>query len=217
MKIAIRTNTSPKIADLSAITQANQKGYAARHGYSWVCEPFDYEHFNDCIRDEIRSWQSLLKQNDILMMVGADVMFTNWRIPIESVASRGPIVMARERTSWWPVNNDVMIYNNLPQSFAFLDRMIDDFEIWQHYPWRMQTHTWNLIQDEPWVRHAICLVEPETMNQHPSKWQLGDWIVHFYGLSVEQKTTQARQIATLVPAGQPVLTAKAVGKGPSVL
>ena len=217
MSVVIRTNTSAKIAELSAITQPNQKGYAAKHGYEWVCEEFDYEHFNDNIIAELQSWRSLLEKNDTVMWVGADVMFTNWNLPIEFVDVGSPMLMAREETSWWPINNDVMIFNNAPETFDFIDRMIKDFDIWKHYPWRMQTHTWNLIQEEEWANDSIYIVSAKEMNQHPSRWQLGDWIIHFYGMPLEEKVVRAREIAELIPGGNPVLKVKVDGGRPPVL
>ena len=214
--IAIRTDTSPKIAALSEVTQANQIGYAEKHGYEWVCEPFDYDNFNDNAVAAMKSIRGLLTQKKTVMWVGADVMFMNWKYRIEEVASLGSVVMARERTGWWPINNDVVIYNNCRETFRFLDRMIDDFEVWKQYPWRQQTHTWNLMQEEEWVARTVRLVEPEVMNQHPSKFQLGNWIVHFYAMPVEEKIGNARIYAHNWPDGKPIWKTKHDGVRPAV-
>ena len=95
--------------------------------------------------------------------------------------------------------------------------MIKDFDIWKHYPWRMQTHTWNLIQEEEWANDSIYIVSAKEMNQHPSRWQLGDWIIHFYGMPLEEKVVRAREIAELIPGGNPVLKVKVDGGRPPVL
>jgi len=55
------------------------------------------------------------------------------------------------------------------------------------------------------------------MNQHPSKWQLGDWIIHFYGMPLEEKVARAKEIAELIPDGNPVLKVKVDGGRPPVL
>ena len=126
MRIKIYTNTSEKIKELSEITSENQQGYANRHGYEWGSCYFDYSRFNETVLDSIRDIREQLTQVDVLMTVGADVMFTNWKIKVEDIlVDKDCVVIARERTGWWPVNNDVMLYVNRPETFRVIDQMID--------------------------------------------------------------------------------------------
>ena len=208
MKIKIYTNTSEKIAELSEITSENQQGYAKKHGYEWGSCYFDYSRFNDVILDNMRDMREQLSRVDVLMTVGADVMFTNWKIKIEDILVDGDcVVIARERTGWWPVNNDVMLWVNRPETFRVIDQMIDDYDIWKQYVWRTQQHIWNMKQE----------VEAEVMNQSMKRWQIGEFIVHFYGMSIEEKIKNAYAMAALFPDGMPVFKINNEGALPNVV
>ena len=205
MKIKIYTNTSEKIAKLSEITSENQRGYAKRHGYEWECDYFDYARFNDVAVQNLIEFRQRLLGVDVLMGIGADVMFTNWAIKIEDILKDGDsVVVARERGGWWPINNDVMIYVNNEKTIAYIDRMIADFDIWKQYVWRTQQHLWNLVIEDESIRNTVRIVDSQVMNQSMKDWQLGDYIVHFYGLPIKEKIENAYSVATLFPDGIPV-------------
>lgn len=207
MKIRIQTNTSAKIADLSAITQVNQKMYAGRHGYEWVCDYFEYDtpDHNANTLKALHDLKKSIQEVDVLMTVGADVMFMNQLIRIEDIAGQDDkVVVAKEKAGWWPLNNDVMIWVNKPETIALVDRFIADFEVWKNYQWRLQQHLWNLIQLDSTVRAAVRLVEDQVMNRSPKHWQLGDFIIHFYGMEVAKKVEHAKRMATLFPNYLPV-------------
>jgi len=139
------------------------------------------------------------------MFVGADVMFTNWSIKVEDILRPGDsVVVAREKGGWWPVNNDVMIYVNNEKTLAYIDRMIKDHDIWKQYVWRQQQHLWNLIIEDKDIRGTVRLVEAQVMNQSMKNWQIGDYIVHFYGMPIKEKIENARAISVLFPDGIPV-------------
>jgi hypothetical protein len=201
--IAIVTNTSEKIKDLSAITLKNKQGYADKHGYTLHCINFLYDDFNNQILKVLHQNLEIIKTNDLTLIMGADAMFTNWRIKIEDVISESDhVLMARENLNWWPVNDDVMIWRNTKESISLYEKIIDDYEIWKKYPLRIQNHLWNLIIEE---QAPITLVEPKIMNQHPNKWQMGNWIIHFFGLALEDKIKRAAFIADYWPDGNPVV------------
>jgi len=207
MKITIKTNTSNKIKDLSAITQKNQQIYAERNGYKWVCDYFEYDtpDFNENALAELRQIREYIQSTDVLMVVGADVMFMNQWVTVEDILQPNDnVVVAKERLKWWPINNDVMIYVNTPDTLKLVDRFIDDFPIWQQYQWRQQQHLWNMIQIDPWVRSTVRIVEAEVMNQHPNHWQLGDYILHMYSLSIPEKIAIAEKMTVLFPDYLPV-------------
>ena len=205
MRIKIRTNTSPKIKELSDITLVNQIGYAKRNGYDWESYVLDYSKYNDNAIEDMLGLKAAIQSTDVLMFVGADVMFTNWSIKIEDILKDGDsVVVARERGGWWPVNNDVMIYVNNEKTIAYIDRMINDFDIWKQYVWRQQQHLWNLIIEDEAIRNTVRLVDSQVMNQSMKNWQIGEYIVHFYGLPIKEKIENARAVAALFPDGIPV-------------
>jgi hypothetical protein len=205
MRIKIRTNTSPKIHELSEITLVNQIGYAKRNGYDWESYVFDYVRHNEVVMEDMLGLREAIQSVDVLMFVGADVMFTNWSIKVEDILRpRDNVVVAREKGGWWPVNNDVMIYVNTPKTLAYIDRMIADHDIWKQYVWRQQQHLWNLIVEDKDIRDTVRLVDAQVMNQSMKNWQIGEYIVHFYGMPIKEKIENARAISVLFPDGIPV-------------
>ena len=205
MRIKIRTNTSPKIHELSEITLVNQIGYAKRNGYDWESYVLDYSNYNNVVMDDMLWLREAIQSVDVLMFVGADVMFTNWSIKVEDILRPGDnVVVAREKGGWWPVNNDVMIYVNTPKTLAYIDRMIADHDIWKQYVWRQQQHLWNLIVEDKDIRDTVRLVEAQVMNQSMKNWQIGEYIVHFYGMPIKEKIENALAISVLFPDGIPV-------------
>ncbi len=205
MRIKIRTNTSPKIKELSDITLVNQIGYAKRNGYDWESYVLDYSRYNDNAIEDMLGLKAAIQSTDVLMFVGADVMFTNWAIKIEDILKEGDsVVVARERGGWWPINNDVMIYVNNEKTINYIDRMIADFDIWKQHIWRQQQHLWNLIIEDEVIRNTVRIVDSQVMNQSMKNWQLGEYIVHFYGMPIKEKIENARSVAVLFPDGVPV-------------
>ena len=207
MNVRIQTNTSKKIEALTEITAKNQQMYAQRHGYDWRCDYFEYDTpgFNQNALESLHKLKQDIQEVDILMTVGADVMFMNQLIRIQDIVqAEDKVVVARERTAWWPINNDVVLWVNKPETLALVDRFIADFHIWEQYQWRLQQHLWNLIQLDPQVRQTVRLVDDQVMNRHPTRWQLGDYIVHFYGMPIEEKVAKARHMTVLFPNFLPV-------------
>jgi hypothetical protein len=205
MRIKIRTNTSPKIKELSDITLVNQIGYAKRNGYDWESYHLDYSRYNDNAIQDMLGLKAAIQSTDVLMWVGADVMFTNWAIKIEDILKDGDsVVVAREKGGWWPINNDVMIYVNNEKTINYIDRMIADFDIWKQHIWRQQQHLWNLIIEDEVIRNTVRIVDSQVMNQSMKNWQLGEYIVHFYGMPIKEKIENARAIAVLFPDGVPI-------------
>jgi hypothetical protein len=116
------------------------------------------------------------------------------------------VIVAREHISWWPLNNDVMIWPKGNNSNVILRRLIADSSIWLRYPWLWQAHLWDLMQQTggPSEMQAWRLVEAREMNSTfqpfsiepngnckriigPSSWQLGDWIFHALDMSREMR------------------------------
>ena len=213
--ISIVTNTSKKIDGLTAITLPNKKSYADRHGYALHCFYFEYDNFNDNIVKLMNQYFQVMQESEITLTMGADALFTNWRIKIEDVLKESDhVLMAKENINWWPVNDDVMIWRNTQESLSFYKRLIDDYEIWKKYPLRIQNHIWNLIvQGEAPIR----LVDPVVMNQHPTKWQMGNWIVHLFGHALDEKITKAKLFEDMWPGGEATIKKQHDSNKPDVL
>jgi len=55
------------------------------------------------------------------------------------------------------------------------------------------------------------------MNQSMKRWQIGEFIVHFYGMSIEEKIKNAYAMAALFPDGMPVFKINNEGVLPNVV
>lgn len=204
MKILILTNWSANIAELNALTAPNKETYCKLHGYDFENVEHPYEKHVEwlkIIQDRVKSY-------DVVMTMGCDTIFTNTSVRIEDRISAFygdyRVSMAREHISWWPVNNDVMLWPVGTHSFHVLEELIKSAQIWMSYPWLWQNHLWNLIQAEERTKRAIRIVEAREMSSTfqpfiidaqnnavrlpgSSSWQLGDWILHAVDMPPDQR------------------------------
>jgi hypothetical protein len=217
MRVLIRSTWSKNIQELTDVCSANHRQYCEKWGYDYLPAYLDYQNYNNNAIADIQGLLDCLKKYDVVMTIGMDTLFMNHNISVRDVFEPyDNVLVAREETGWWPINNDVMIFKS-GHSEKLLERMINDFDVWKQYPWRMQTHLWNLMQEEKWVKDMVRLVPAKTMNQHPNHWQLGDWIVHFYNMSLEDKLANAKNMLNLFPDGKPVWKQKMDGVRPGVI
>lgn len=216
MRTLILSNFSDKIADLNALTAPNKQAYADRHGYVFenINHPYEkHVEWLEIVRDRVGKY-------DCVLTIGCDAIFTNMArkveemLPWQIVDTPGPcqsisrssvfdsrVIIARENISWWPINNDVMIWPNAHCTINLLEKLIEDAPIWLKYPWLWQAHLWDLIQGQ--YKPIVRIVEARTMNSTfqpaitvngqiqripgPSSWQLGDWILHALDMPHEMR------------------------------
>ena len=217
MRVLIRSNWSENIRGLYDVCSPNHLAYCKRWGYDYLANELDYQNYNKVTLIDMMGLKANLAEYDVVMTIGMDTLFMNHDISVRDVfESYDSVLVAREETGWWPINNDVMIYRS-GHCEKLIERMMNDFDVWKQYPWRQQTHLWNLMQEEKWVKDMVRLVPAKTMNQHPTKWQLGDWIVHFYNMSLEDKLANAKNMLNLFPDGKPVWKQKMDGLRPGVI
>lgn len=217
MRVLIRSNWSENIRGLYDVCSKNHWEYCKRWGYDYLATELDYQNYNKVTLIDMMGLKQNLADYDVVMTIGMDTLFMNHDVSVRDVFEPyDSVLVAREETGWWPINNDVMIYRS-GHCEKLVDRIMNDFDVWKQYPWRQQAHLWNLMQEEKWVRDMVRLVPAKTMNQHPTKWQLGDWIVHFYNMSIEDKVANAKNMLNLFPSGKPVWKQKMDGVRPGVI
>lgn len=204
MKILFITNHSEGTAheQLASITVPIMREYCEIHGYGLAVMKCDYARENHV--QALRLIMEQLAEHDIVVTIGADVLITNYRVCVENFLE-SPLTLAQENLRWWPINNDVCIWRQSEVTYRLLQRLIDDAETWLAYPWLWQNHIWNLIQTEPWIENAVRIVPARMMNSthQPglSQWQLGDWIIHFLDMPIEEKIRLAKQYLPFVGDG----------------
>lgn len=189
MKTLILSNYSQKIAELNALTAPNKQAYADRHGYTFENIEWDYSA-------QVEGLELLLTRSyqfDVVMTVGCDVLFMDLSRPIEKsllieVNDYRPII-AREHLTWWPINNDVMIWSSGKLTRSIIRNIIRNADVWITYPWLWQAFIWD------WHKQMnfdfLRIVDSREMNstwrEGRSKWQLGDWILHALDAPLEKK------------------------------
>lgn len=212
MRTLILSNWSQNIADLNVLTAPNKQAYADAHGYDFENIELDYSNQVEWL--EIL--QDQLTKYDVVMTIGCDAIFTNFSMKIEDMtgmSGQNPqemqptdrrVIIAKEHISFWPINNDVMIWPAGKMSQTIITSLWLDQEIWLKYKWLWQMHLWNLIQTEAFIRNKIRIIEARDMNSTfqpftvdsngncfrtigPSSWQLGDWILHALDMTPEMR------------------------------
>lgn len=223
MKALILSNFSDAIADLNQLTAPNKMAYCNLNGYDFenLKLPYTPESFIrwlEIVREK-------LSEYDVVLTMGCDTIFTNFTVKIESKIyeplilaikegrARGQIVgdcsdhrviVAREHISWWPINNDVMIWPKGGAAISLLNRLIGDSSIWLNYPWLWQAHLWDVIRPGCLQSEHVRIVEAREMNSTfqpftvdgqgkttripgPSSWQFGDWILHALDMPMKMR------------------------------
>ena len=195
-------------AELADITVPVMQAYATRHGYALQVLRHEY-----CTASTIEFLEVLklsLDTHDAVLTLGADVLIMNHRIRFEDI-SHAPVSLSREHNSWWPINNDVMIWRRNPSTIELIDAIISHAPDWQDLRWQWQQWLWNLLQDSPKARNTIDILPARqlqsTVMQGPSCFQLGDFALHFLGLPIDTKIKLATEFLPLT--GDPLYHAKA--------
>lgn len=182
VKNLILSNWSQNIAEINAITAPNKQAYADKHGYTFENVEWDYSKHVEWLE----LLRELLGSYEAVMTMGCDTLFMNYEQPISVYETP---ILTKEHASWWPINNDVMIWPNNATSRTVIEALIRDSRTWLDYPWLWQAHLWDLMRGE--LRYHVGIVEARQMNSTwklgLSQWQLGDWIFHALDLPKETK------------------------------
>ncbi len=201
MKIVLLSNYSPQILEMNVFTAPNKQLYCEKHGYEFRNLNLPYDERSH--RAFLKVLRALILENDAVMSIGCDTLFMNLSIKIEDRMDASRVTVAREYHSWWPINNDVMIWPNHANSLELVDKLLDDAPIWLKYPYLWQMHLWNLLMTN--YGHCVNVVDARYMNSSlthdQGMWQLGDWILHARGMPIESKVKLLKEYAFLVGDG----------------
>jgi hypothetical protein len=209
MKICLLSNnsrTNEKNVELAKICAPNHLTYALKHGYTQHSMRIDFEESK---LGWLKTLKHLLPQFDIVFAHGVDTLYMNQRIRIEDLCveqghTHG-VMMAKEEHTDNFLNNDVSVWWSDKDSMALIDRLIADYEIWVNYDWLHQSHLFNLLQKEEWVRKVVKLAAARDLNASPggdnyARWKYGSFICHLLGCDENTKIPVARAMLRKVSA-----------------
>lgn len=199
--ITILSNYSDNISKLNDLTAPNKLQYAEANGYEFVNLKIDYSPKMHVFM--LEDLLSRLEERDTVMTMGCDAIFTNFNVKIPE--SPAPISLCKEELRFWPINNDVMIWQSCTETIQVLRKIIDARDEWLKMPWLWQNWLWNALQTDLKIKSAVEILEARKMNSThqncPSRWQLGDWIIHFLDFSLDDKIKLANHYLKFVGNG----------------
>ena len=171
---------SEKIAKISA---RNHWEYTCKRGYDLLVIRETPEMALNSERTRIAK---LLQNYDAVLLIGVDVLFTNFAIGVENILIPGDNMVMAKETEGWPslFNAGTVISCNTPKTIKLFETVEEHRAEWLGL--RLIDQEWlNIHYEDPVIKDAIRLVPTRTMNSTYKNgkegWQPGDWLCHFYG------------------------------------
>ena len=191
MSVLVYSTHSENIREMYDITYPNKKKYAAQHGYELFSKDWTYGNWKPLLEE----FRDLLKCYDYILAIDCDAIFTNLSIRVEDKVDAGDnrIVIAEEYLNNDPVNGGVIIWNNSPLSLSLLDQIERDIDQWKDQQTNIQGYLSRNLSTIPMrivpARHMNATAFPSRNGKHSasSVWHKGDWILHPYALSYQEK------------------------------
>lgn len=210
MKIGIATHVSNEMHMVEALTNPNKSEYALKYGYDFkllrsteLDDPrMGWHHLTF---ERYRAYRQCLieGQYDWLFCCGADVLFTNFNISIESKCdpSFGFVIT----TDAGGLNSDVFIARNVPRTLELLQRIVDDRHKYVHAPVLDQNALNDLIplysdivkivpqrELQSYLYETVFGYGPQYLKAkdlygNDGQWKPGDFALHVPGIAREHK------------------------------
>ncbi len=198
MKILILSCHSDNNRQLAGVTAANKWRYSARHGYDLLTIRMSWERAQN---EGFQVLRQFLPIYDAVMVIGSDVVFTNFNVKIESLIQPGDgLIIAREHLQTvagnpFPFNNDVAIWCQSPKSTSLIAEIISQRDQWMKMKWLWQEWLWknwgDEDSDEEGWHNYVRLVPARAMNschqEGEGKWQPGDYVFHAMSMDEPSK------------------------------
>ena len=189
MRIAIFTNVSKEIEDMSSLTMPNKLEYCLRHNYSLIMNDQPY---ND-IMVKMNTLIPLLGNYDILWYMDSDIIITDMTKKIEDLDCLGPHITVCEEgiVPWNHINCGSIIFRNTNNSKAILQGITDNEKDWkplicqwQTWLYAIKDNTGDTLTIAPLRSFNSCVWnKPGNGPGLPgSHWQEGDFVCHPCGM-----------------------------------
>lgn len=190
MRVAIFTNVSKEINEMSSLTMPNKLEYCLRHNYSLIMNNQPYEE----IMIKMESLIPLLYNFDILWYMDADTIITNMTKKIEELNCLGPHITVCEEgiVPWNHINCGSIVFKNTEESKAILSAITHNEQQWK--PLVCQWQTWLFGVKQLLNNDVITIAPLRSFNScvwnkpgngpglPGSHWQEGDFVYHPCGV-----------------------------------
>lgn len=180
MKILLLTDHSHASASLAAVSMQNHWLYSAYHGYDYLVMRREWD---EALRSPFAPIIEHIYNYDAVMVIGSDVLFTNFEITIESILKPDDSWVLAQEPYDWPsyFNLGVMLICNTRLSIKLMRDMDAAEPEWRNM--RLISQDWLNIhyREYPDTLRFVPTRVMNSPNHGIEQWRKGDFICHFYG------------------------------------
>lgn len=212
MRLALATIYDSNYKELAAITvHDNKEKYCQRRGYHLICHNKDFV-INNVGFEKIRIVLKALNSGlyDAVFWLGCDTLVTNFRIGAEDVMdpNYGMIIAS---DSNWPINADSFIVRNTPSAISFIQEIFNSMETYISNEYFEQSAIVDLLATKRFEK-VVKIVPQRVINSYnyfmyphipkmasakdyygnDGSWQKGDFVIHWPGVTLENRIILAR-------------------------
>jgi hypothetical protein len=196
MKTLLLTSHSKESTYLAKLSKSNHWEYSSARGYDYLVKR---EEWSELLKRPYQAIEDLLPFYDNILLVGSDVLFTNFDKGVEDIVKDGDNIIAPSElpNSRTKLNMGVVIFCNTRATFDLINLIHEKHDEWINMPliiqgWLDKNH------ELPVVKDTIRLVDGKVMNstyktRGNQNWKPGDWLVHFYGRKHTEKPTVMKE------------------------
>jgi len=190
MRIALLQTHSKNNEDIYQMSLKNHVQYAAQHEYGMIQENISYY---EALHDVVNIFSRALKIYDMILSIGSDVVFTNMAIPIESFIESGKGIAISREDIGSLCNADTIALKNSYECQSVIDYFNKTKARWENESWGIQRAFNWILQEKPddvyekVSFHPVRKMQSTIFSDYASKWQPGDFSLHFVGCSNDEK------------------------------
>jgi hypothetical protein len=187
-RFAIATLFTSEIADLGRRTSRVMAAYAKRHGYQAIIGKARIDVSRPPAWSKILLIERYLMENpacDWLMWIDADAVIADPARRLEDLVDDNVDFLVAQDQGSGPINAGVFLVRNCPAVFDMFRRAYAKVQYIHHVWWEQLALGEAMRECAPALRARV--VSRRLFNSFANEYQLGDFIIHFAGLSPEEK------------------------------
>ena len=182
MRVLLTSCHSESYEGVFQSTVANQVAYCRKHGYSFTPHYMTTKEITDGNHNSYLEFiKEMLPYYDVIMTVGADVLFMNTDKTVEQMfapEAGQQIATAPDQPTVY--SNEIILWRNCRSSIDLLEHLIATRFQWIKHPWGWQQKLIDMINTGHCLAAGMKVVDQHHQNTQWEFYEDGDWIVHFY-------------------------------------